>query len=99
MTERFSAFDAAEYLDTDEGIDAFVQAAFETEDPAFIAKSLGVVARARNMTQLAKDVGMSRPALYKALSGRSSPEFATIMKVVKALGLRITALSADGRAA
>lgn len=99
MTERFSAFDAAEYLDTDAGIDAFVQAAFETEDPAFIAKSLGVVARARNMTQLAKDVGMSRPALYKALSGDSNPEFATIMKVVKALGLRMTALPADGRAA
>ncbi|MCQ1850895.1 addiction module antidote protein [Neorhizobium galegae] len=83
-------FDASEYLDTEEGIEEFIKAAFETEDPAFITKCLGIVARAQNMSKLARDVGMSRAALYKALSGEGNPEFATIMKVVKALGLELT---------
>ncbi|WP_105426938.1 addiction module antidote protein [Neorhizobium tomejilense] len=83
-------FDASEYLDTEEGIEEFIKAAFETEDPAFIAKCLGIVARAQNMSKLARDVGMSRAALYKALSGEGNPEFATILKVMKALGLELT---------
>ncbi|MGO4440422.1 addiction module antidote protein [Rhizobium sp. RAF56] len=80
-------FDAAEVLDSDEAVEEFMAAAFETQDPAFIAKSLGVVARARNMTELSRETGMSRSALYKALSGEGNPEFATIMKVMKALGI------------
>lgn len=83
-------FDPARYLDTEEGIEEFMIAAFEEGDPAFIAKCLGIVARAKNMSQLARDVGMSRAALYKALSGEGNPEFATILKVMKALGLELT---------
>ncbi|HEY1244042.1 MAG TPA: addiction module antidote protein [Hyphomicrobiaceae bacterium] len=81
-------FDAAEVLDTEEAVVEFVAAAFETEDPAFIARALGVVARARNMSKLAEEIGMSRPALYRALSGRGNPEFATIAKIMRALGLK-----------
>lgn len=82
-------FDAAKYLDTDEAIEEFLTAAFETGEAAFIAKSLGIVARAQNMSKLARDVGMSRAALYKALSGEGNPEFGTIMKVLDALGIRL----------
>jgi probable addiction module antidote protein len=80
-------FDADEFLESEEDAREFLAAAFEGGDPAHIARALGVVARARNMSQLARDVGMSRAALYKALSGESSPEFATIVKVMGALGL------------
>src|SRR5689334_2542314 len=90
MTLKTAPFDAAEYLDTDEAIEEFLIAAFETGEAAFIAKSLGVVARAQNMSKLARDVGMSRAALYKALSGEGNPEFGTIMKVLDALGIRLS---------
>ncbi|SSC68465.1 addiction module antidote protein [Ciceribacter selenitireducens] len=89
MTLKTSSYDSAEFLDTEEAVEEYVAAAFETEDPAFIAKCLGTVARARNMSQLARDVGMSRAALYKALSGQGNPEFGTIMKVLHALGIRL----------
>lgn len=92
-------FDAAKYLDSPEAIDEFLKAAFETEDAAFIAKSLGVVARAQNMSKLARDTGMSRAALYKALSGEGNPEFATIVKVMKALGLGLAPVVPDRPAA
>ena len=93
--QQFTRFDPSEYLDTEEGIEEFMIVAFETGDPAFIAKSLGIVAKARNMTHLANDTGMSRSALYKALSGDGNPEFSTIMKVMGALGLRVTAIDAE----
>jgi probable addiction module antidote protein len=89
MALKTYPFDAAEFLDSDEAVDEFVADAFETEDPAFIARALGMVARARNMSQLAKETGMSRAALYKALSGEGNPEFATIAKVMRALGLKL----------
>ncbi|MEF0863856.1 putative addiction module antidote protein [Rhizobium sp. BR 318] len=73
-----------------DAIDGYIAAAFETDDPSSIAKALGAVARTRNMSKLAKDVGMNRSALYRALSGDGNPEFATILKVVKALGLTLT---------
>jgi probable addiction module antidote protein len=95
MTLRTASFDAAEVLDTEEAIEEFIAAAFETEDPAFIAKALGAVARARNMSKLAEEVGMSRPALYRALSGKGNPEFATITKVMHALGLKLAAVKAQ----
>jgi probable addiction module antidote protein len=82
-------FDAAEFLNSDEDFQHFMAAAFESDDPAHIARCLGIVARAQNMSKLARDIGMSRPALYKALSGEGNPEFATIMKVTKALGLEL----------
>ncbi len=89
MTLKTAPFDAAEVLDTEEAIGEFIAAAFETEDPAFIARALGTVARARNMSKLAEEIGMSRPALYRALSGTGNPEFATITKVMHALGLKL----------
>lgn len=73
-----------------EALNLSIAAAFETGDPASIARALGEVARRRNMTKLAKDVGMNRSALYRALSGEGNPEFATILKVVRALGLKLT---------
>ena len=90
MTLKTRPFDAAEYLEDDEAIEEFLAAAFESGEPAFIARSVGVVARARNMSKLARDVGMSRAALYKALSGEGNPEFGTIMKVLDALGIRLS---------
>ncbi|MFT4181625.1 MAG: putative addiction module antidote protein [Rhizobium sp.] len=71
-----------------------IAAAFETGDPASIARALGEVARRRNMSKLAKDVGMNRSALYRALSGEGNPEFATILKVIGALGLKLTPVPA-----
>jgi len=73
-----------------EGIEEYLIAAFETEDAAFITDAFGIVARARGMSALASDTGLSRQALYKALSEGGNPEFATIMKVVRALGFRLT---------
>lgn len=90
MTLKTTPYDSAEFLDSEEAIKEYVAAAFETEDPAFIAQCLGTVARARNMSKLSRDVGMSRPALYRALSGEGNPEFATIMKVLHALGIKLT---------
>lgn len=97
MTLKTTPYDSAEFLDTEEAVEEYVAAAFETEDPAFIAQCLGNVARARNMSQLARDVGMSRAALYKALSGQGNPEFGTIMKVLHALGLKLKPTIADDR--
>lgn len=74
--------------------DGYIAAAFATDDPASIARALGDVARTRNMSKLAKDVGMNRSALYRALCGEGNPEFATILKVVKALGLKLTPVPA-----
>lgn len=90
MALKTAPYDSAEFLDGEEAIEEYVAAAFETEDPAFIAQCLGTVARARNMSKLSRDVGMSRPALYKALSGEGNPEFGTIMKVLHALGIKLT---------
>lgn len=92
MTKRkieVKDWDAAELLSTPERIEAYLAEAFEDGDPLIIAKALGSVARARNMSQLARDVGMTRAALYRAFSGETSPEFATIMKIMHALGVSI----------
>ena len=86
----FSHYDAAEYLQTEEEIAAYLEAVMEENDPSLLAAALGDVARARNMSQLAKEVGMSREGLYKALSGESNPAFSTINKVANALGLQLT---------
>jgi probable addiction module antidote protein len=90
--ETFSRFDAADYLETEADIAAYLEAVMEEagDDPAVIARALGVVARARNLSRLARDVGMSREGLYKALSGEGNPSFATVMKVAHALGLRMS---------
>ncbi|NOT15515.1 MAG: putative addiction module antidote protein [Methylotenera sp.] len=84
-------FDSAEYLQDEQDIALYFQACMDEagNDPAFIAKSLGVIARARGMTRLAKETGISREGLYKALSGEGNPEFSTIWKVINALGLKL----------
>lgn len=90
MSEKFSRFDAADYLKTEEDIAAYLEACAEENDPALMASALGAIARARNMSQLARDTGMTREGLYKALSGEGNPSLDTIMKVAKALGLQMT---------
>lgn len=88
----FSRYDTADYLKTEEDIAAYMEAVMEegADDPAFIARALGVVARARNLSQLARDVGMTRQGLDKALSEDGNPSFATVIKVAQALGLRLS---------
>jgi probable addiction module antidote protein len=90
--QRFSRYDTADTLQTDEDIEAYLEAALAEggDDPALVAHALGVVARAKNMSPLARDTGMSREGLYKALSAEGNPTFATVMKVASALGLRLT---------
>lgn len=83
-------FDPAEYLDTREGIAAYMTDALESGDPAFVADALGVVARARGMTEVARDAGVSRESLYRALSTDGNPEFGTVMRVAQALGLQFS---------
>ena len=83
-------YDSAQYLDNDEAISAYMEEALETDDPVFIAKALGTVARARGMSQIAKKTGLSRESLYKALSGEGNPEFGTVIRVMHALGLRFS---------
>lgn len=87
---KVKPFDPAKYLDDDEAIAAYIEEAIDIGDPAFIADALGVVARAKGMGQIAKDAGLSRESLYKALSADGNPEFGTILKVMKALGLRLS---------
>lgn len=90
MNVRFSRYDTADYLKTEADIAAYLDAVMEDGDPALIAAALGDVARARNLSQLARDVGMSRQGLDKALSGSGNPSLATVMKVAQALGLRLS---------
>jgi probable addiction module antidote protein len=92
-TTRTSPYDIAEYLRNPEEIVAYFEACLEEAegDAAFIAKALGDIARAKGMTQVARDAGLSRESLYKALSGDRSPDFDTILKVISALGLRLHA--------
>jgi len=89
-TERYSRYDTADYLKNEDDIAAYLEAVMEDGDPALIAAALGDVARARNMTALAQEVGMSRVGLNKALSGQGNPTLSTIMKVSKALGLKLS---------
>ncbi|HRN82327.1 MAG TPA: putative addiction module antidote protein [Nitrosomonas europaea] len=88
---KLRRWDSAEHLKTEEDIALYLDACLEEagDDATYIAKALGNIARARGMTQLARDTGLGRESLYKALSGEGNPEFSTIMKVVKALGLKL----------
>lgn len=89
-TSKTSPFDSAEYLDSVDAIDAYMAEALETNDPAFIAQALGAIARARGMSRIAKQTGLSRESLYKALSAEGNPEFATVIRVMRALGLKFS---------
>lgn len=93
---KLRKWDSAEYLKTEEDMVMYLQACLEEagDDAAFIADALGVIARARGMTVLARDTGLGRESLYKALSEEGNPSFATILKVSQALGLRWTVVPA-----
>jgi probable addiction module antidote protein len=86
-------YDVAEYLRTPEEMAAYLEACLgeANGDAAFVAKALGNIARAKGMTQVARDTGLSRESLYKALSGERSPGFDTVLKVISALGLKLHA--------
>ena len=86
--KKAAAYDAAEFLDTDEDIVAYLNAALEDGDPSLVSAALGDVARARGMTQLAHETGITRDGLYKALSPSGNPSFATVQKVIRALGYK-----------
>lgn len=87
-------WDPAEHLGAEEAQAAYLDAAMEDGDPAIITAALGDIARARGMSDMARATGLSRESLYKALSQDGNPEFATVLKVMKALGLRLSALPA-----
>ncbi len=84
-------FDEAVYLTTPQALSVYLEDIFETEDSELITYALGVAARAKGMTEVARKTGLSRESLYKALSKEGNPEFATILKVMRALDLKITA--------
>ena len=88
---KIRIWDPAEHLITEEDMAAYLEAALREGDAALIAAALGDIARAKGMSQIARDAGLGRESLYKALSADGNPEFATIMKVVAALGLRLHA--------
>lgn len=89
---RTTLWDSAEHLKTEKDIADYMAACMEEagDDPAFIAHALGIIARARNMSQLARDTGLTREGLYKALSGDGNPSFATVVKVARSLGFKLT---------
>jgi len=95
-TPALRQWDSAEHLKTERDRVLYLQACMEEagDDAAFIAKALGTIARAKGMSELARDTGMGRESLYKALSGEGNPSFGTVLKVMRALGLRLNAQAA-----
>lgn len=93
MTEVFSRYDTSDYLKTDEDMALYFDACIADDpgDGSLIRAALGDIARARGMSQLAKDTGISREGLYRALSADGNPEFTTILKVTRALGIKLHA--------
>ena len=92
MTEEDSRkrpWDAAEYLETEEDVIAYLDAAFEDGDPALILAVIGDIARAKGMTRVAAEAGLGRESLYKSLSSSGNPEFTTVLKVLSTLGLQL----------
>lgn len=86
MTLKTEKWDISNHLDTDEKIALFLEAVFEAGDAATIAAAIGEVARVKGISQIAKDSGLSRENLYRALSGDGNPEFGTIMRIIRAIG-------------
>ncbi|MGA0201286.1 MAG: addiction module antidote protein [Prochlorotrichaceae cyanobacterium] len=82
-------WDAAEHLETKEDIAAYLEAALEDGDPSLVVAALGDIARSKGMTNIARETGLGRESLYKALSIEGNPEFATVLKVIQSLGLRL----------
>lgn len=94
MALKTIPYDTADFLDSVDAIAAYLEAAFEDGDPAVITHALGVVARAKGMTRLARESGVTREALYKALTAEGDPKLSTFVGVLKALGIRLTARAA-----
>jgi probable addiction module antidote protein len=92
-------WDPADHLQTEEDRAAYLEAALEEGDPLLVAAALGDIARAKGMSQVARDAGLGRESLYKALSPSGNPEFATILKVVAALGMQLHAAPAASKIA
>jgi probable addiction module antidote protein len=88
---KTTPFDPVRYLTTRREMAVYLSEALETGDPAFITDALGVIARAKGMTEIARESGLGRESLYKALREGSRPEFATVLKVIRALGLNLVA--------
>lgn len=88
---KTTRFDAADYLDSEERQVAYITTALETGDADFVRDALGIVARARGMGEIAKNAGLNRESLYKALGETGNPEFSTVMRIVRALGLTLSA--------
>lgn len=84
-----TGWDPAKYVESDEAVAAYLDVAIEEDDPALLAAALGDVARAKGMTEIARETGLGRESLYKALSSDGNPEFGTVQKVVHSLGLRL----------
>ncbi len=89
--ERITPWDAAEHLESEEDIIAYLEAALDEDDASLVSAALGDIARAKGMSEIARRTGLGRESLYKALSAEGNPEFATVMKVIRALGLRLHA--------
>ena len=96
---KTTRFDAADYLDTENRQAAYIAAALESGDADFVRDALGIVARARGMGEVAKTAGLNRESLYKALGESGNPEFGTVMRIVRALGLTLSARPAAKRRA
>jgi probable addiction module antidote protein len=96
MQVKTRPFDPAAYLDSDEAVAAYLTEALATNDTPFIADALGVVARARGMTQVARDAGLSRESLYRTLSREGNPELGTLLRVLTVLGLQLSVRPAGG---
>jgi probable addiction module antidote protein len=94
-TKKTKPFDAAKYLDSDETIAAYITEALRTNDLDMVTHAIGIAAKARGMTRIAEESGLSRESLYKALSGDGNPQFETIFRVLTALGLQLRAEPAD----
>ncbi|CRI54853.1 addiction module antidote protein [Pseudomonas sp. CCOS 191] len=88
---KLTKWDAADHLKTEQDVVLYLEACLEENDPVLLAAALGDIARARGMAQLARDTGLTREGLYKALSAEGNPSLATIMKVMAALGVRLHA--------
>jgi probable addiction module antidote protein len=95
-TSKTTRFDAADYLNTEERQAAYIAAALESGDADFARDALGLVARARGMSAIAKKAGLNRESLYRALGESGNPEFGTVMRIVAALGLRLSAQPTAG---
>ncbi|WP_029462096.1 addiction module antidote protein [Serpentinimonas raichei] len=96
MSEKLSPYDPAEDLASDQAIADFMAAALQTQDPAYISHALGVVARAKGMTQIANQTGLSREQLYRSFSAHGNPTLRSTLAVMKALGIELSARPVAG---